>query len=936
LTVQVDALLSPVNLGSEFQEKLPARLNKASSVLMRLEGLEERKLLSSVGLDNGVLRLDGSASDVNLMSVVTADRTHLTATVNDKNITVNTSDVKSIQITGGDQSDSIYVASDITIGANINGLGGNDFIQGGGGNNVIHGGAGDDYISGGAGNNTLFTDGGKDILVVNPTTDSWDVGSGAGKIIDARNSSALPNRSSTAPVDNTPPKNDTPPVDNTPPKNDTPPVDNTPPKNDTPPVDNTPPKNDTPPVDNTPPKNDTPPVDNTPPKNDTPPVDNTPPKNDTPPVDNTPPKNDTPPVDNTPPKNDTPPVDNTPPKNDTPPVDNTPPKNDTPPVDNGTGNQEGSGQAPAGGSSNSTPPAQNPSDPPQNNGGATPTAKITTLETSAIAGSSINVDATSSALGTGDPTTTRYEWNFGDSGSQYNTLDGFNAAHAYDKAGTYTITLRITNALGNQSVATQKVTITPDDRRTIYVSSDGNDSNSGLSANSAVRTIDRVSQLLQDNTRVLFKAGQSFDLTKGLVITQNNVLLGSYGSGSRPALNWRAGNPNGNASLIDLTGDNAVVRGLTFDTPADANRTEEGSPFALQIRGKNSVVRDNQFLNLGYAINGNSKPVGVLVQNNVAPSPTGIEGYFVWCEGSNYTIVGNTVANSTREHIVRMENTRLMNVSYNNFTNLDRTAQGDSKDNSKGTIVVHANQYAWISHNTINDGPIGTGPLSIPSVDASARTQWSVIDSNILNNTIITADTGTDGAVFRNNIIHPPVNSAWGFQVVGYSSTYQRGVEDLRVLNNTVVSNLSGGGFLYLSGRAQGITMDNNLFVDHNLTTGAYQAALVYVEGSDLSSFREIKGNIWDIPNTLSYAQGGYFYVWPSWSDSAGYLTPQEWDALPQVSGEQYGNISLNSQNAPITQLAASGAKAVQGVFTDFTGAVRPSNGSWSAGAVQA
>ncbi len=547
------------------------------------------------------------------------------------------------------------------------------------------------------------------------------------------------------------------------------------------------------------------------------------------------------------------------------------------------------------------------------------------------AGSAIHVDGVASSLGAGDPTTSRYEWNFGDSGSEYNILEGFNAAHVYDRPGTYTITLRVTNELGNQSVAKQTVTVNEDRRRTIYVASDGNDANSGLSPDQAVRSMDRVQGLLQDNTRVLFKSGQSFDLNHGLIIGQNNVYIGSYGSGSRPRLNWRDGNPGGNASFFILGGRDATVRGLSFDVPA-ATGTNEGPPFGIQLLNDNATIRDNEFLNLGYAINGNGKPHGVLVQDNVAPLATGLKGYFVWCEGSNYTILGNTAANSTREHIVRMEATRLMNLSYNNFTNLDRRGQGDSQDNSKGTIVVHENQYAWIAHNQIHDGPIGTGPLSIPIISNAARSTWSVVESNEVFNASIIADTGTQGAVFRNNIVHPPAGNEYAFRVVGYSSQYQRGVQDLRILNNTVISDDSSGGFLNLSGGAQGITMDNNLFVDHNLRPGANQTALVYVAGTDLSSFSEIRNNLWDTPNPLGYANGGAFYVWPSWSDSRGYLTVDKWNAYSQVSGDKMQTLTLDSRYAP--QGGFGSVSSVPGVFVDFYGNARSPGQLTTAGAV--
>jgi hypothetical protein len=444
----------------------------------------------------------------------------------------------------------------------------------------------------------------------------------------------------------------------------------------------------------------------------------------------------------------------------------------------------------------------------------------------------------------------------------------------------------------------------------------------------------RVQQLLDDNTRVLFKSGQSFNMDKSLNVSFENVYIGAYGSGTKPRINW-SGNWGTN---ISLSGHNDVVQGLSFDTPSLANNSNEQGPFAIMASGVDLAVRDCEFLNVCYGINGNGKPNGILVQDNTAPLDTGVKAYFVWCEWSDYTIIGNTVANSTREHVVRMESTQAMNISYNNFTNLDRADDGDAKDNSKGTIVVHANKYAWIGHNTVNDGPIGTGPLAIPGAanaeNMAYRSQWSVVEANTVNNASIIADQGTTGAVFRNNIVSPAADNSFAFRVIGYNSEYKRGVQDLSILNNTVTSTQPNGGFLNLAGQAQGITMNNNLFVDHNLHPGANGTAVVYVTGSDLSSFREIKGNMWDTPSPYSYAHGGAFYVWPNWSDSRGYLTIQQWDAYSQVSGDQMQAITVDGRNAP--QGGLDTVSSVPGVFTDFYGRARSLNGSTTVGAVAA
>ena len=43
-----------------------------------------------------------------------------------------------------------------------------------------------------------------------------------------------------------------------------------------------------------------------------------------------------------------------------------------------------------------------------------------------------------------DPHLAGYAWDFGDPGGAYNRVSGFNAAHVYDRPGTYTITLTLT------------------------------------------------------------------------------------------------------------------------------------------------------------------------------------------------------------------------------------------------------------------------------------------------------------------------------------------------------------------------------------------------------------------------------------------------------------------------------------------------------------
>src|SRR5690606_33998326 len=101
---------------------------------------------------------------------------------------------------------------------------------------------------------------------------------------------------------------------------------------------------------------------------------------------------------------------------------------------------------------------------------------------------------------------------------------------------------------------------------------------------------------------------------------------------------------------------NITIQGLRFDSKfaavnGVANKIVSSG---IEARGVNLTIRDNEFVNLGNAINTNTSPRGVMVQDNIAPLATGLRDYFVWGQGQDHVYVGNTVANSTREHIVRV------------------------------------------------------------------------------------------------------------------------------------------------------------------------------------------------------------------------------------------------------------------------------------------
>lgn len=594
------------------------------------------------------------------------------------------------------------------------------------------------------------------------------------------------------------------------------------------------------------------------------------------------------------------------------------------------------GSTGSGSPSPEPPPAPTGGTLPGNGSGSTPSAVISVVgSTSVPAGHAIHVNGLSSSLNAGSPLTARYDWNFGDSGSKYNTLVGFNAAHTYERPGTYTITLRVTNEGGRSDTTTRTVTIGNANRKVIYVSNGGSDSNSGGSEGSAVRSLDRAFSLAGggNNAEIRLNRDDTWSVTGMRGLSGSNLVVGAYGSGANPVIRWDGSRID--RPIFQVNGSNVTFKNLTF-TSRFTDTEKANMPDALNVGGRNVSVRETQFLNIGTAINANSNPTGVLAVDNSAPSVVGIRSYFAWVQGSDHVYIGNRVANSTREAPLRIfQGAKRVLLSGNDLTNLSRVSAGDKYDTAKNSLTAQWGDYIYVTGNKLTRGPIRVGPLG----DGDgyqwqyARTNYVVLEGNLLSGASF-VEHGAQHVMIRNNV--SIAHGMPAFSVDGYDSSYGRGVVNLSVVNNTVVNSSTSGQFLKVGGSVNGINLVNNLYNAPNLQPGAYQAAPVYVTGSNLGSFRTVSNNVWARGNPLSYAQGGMNYVWSYWSDARGYLTADQWNNLSQVGTDRFGHVSLSGSYAPGSgSLADNGGRLYGGVFTDYYGKIRPLSGAWTAGAVE-
>jgi PKD repeat protein len=453
------------------------------------------------------------------------------------------------------------------------------------------------------------------------------------------------------------------------------------------------------------------------------------------------------------------------------------------------------------------------------------------LLSAGIAPSVLHVNAVRFPLEHGTPLTARYDWNFGDPQGKYNTLTGFNAAHMYQMPGEYAVTLRVTDETGLVESSTARIVISPNHRRAIFVSPEGSDNNVGTSPEAPFHTLAKAFSVLPEDCQILLRAGTVNMDDTALLLKKSNVVIDRYGEGSDPVimLNKQEGPkaPHGVIS-IDKNCNGVTFQHLIFDSPFGVGDNDPAPKIAIDAitaRGRNISVLNCTFRNVDNGVDANGAPTGLLVQDCSAPLKTGIRAYMVWTQGTDFVCLGNSAANSTREHIVRLTGVERVLIAFNNFTNLDRRP-ADKYDTSKGCIEMHKGSYAYIANNTATDGDIRVGPLGQHGEDPSSATDWAVIEGNTILNTPIRAYCGAHHVMIRNNIIH-----ADGTQAIILEGPDKDGRmnSDIRIFNNTAIDNAATGAFIKVWGHVDGIELKNNLFIAPNLKTGINGAAAVNV-----------------------------------------------------------------------------------------------------------
>jgi PKD repeat protein len=550
---------------------------------------------------------------------------------------------------------------------------------------------------------------------------------------------------------------------------------------------------------------------------------------------------------------------------------------------------------------------------------ATPGPKpvITQLQTTVIAGEGVEVNALTSTILSGTVLTTTYKWDFGDPTSKYNVLPGWNAGHVYDAAGTYTITLTLTDSAGHVGTNTSAITVKPDTRTVIFADSvNGSDANSGASPALAVKTAGKAFALGGSNTRIQFNRGQTFPVTSTLWIAGHDEAIGAYGTGANPVLMFAPTDGSQANFFVGNQAANTTIQGLAFDSPnaVTTGPANELVGYAIWAGGTNLVVRGNIFLNVEDAINATQQPAGVIVQDNSAPLIKGLRGYFCWVDGTNWSILGNTVVNTTRQHCVRVNASDVVGVliTGNNLTK--QYPADDPAEAYKTTIDLRIGSYVYIAANVLTGSTVAISDSPGQTLDQVVN--WVVFDGNTIGNAQLSINYVAHHVVVRNNLLN--ISGTGQISIAATGTAIPGAVlTDLTISHNTGMNTGQDGEFINVFGApAPGsIVIDHNVYSAAGVRFGYGWDSAVWINAPDMKGFASITGNIWPAPNPLGTPNvvnwlAGAFAT-PT-NPAAGYLTPQQWNGLAGVSGDQFSNQALPSGSYQLTVNGiTAGAKTI-------------------------
>jgi trimeric autotransporter adhesin len=369
------------------------------------------------------------------------------------------------------------------------------------------------------------------------------------------------------------------------------------------------------------------------------------------------------------------------------------------------------------------------------------------------------------------PNNVRFSWNFGDTAmateSDYmsgprqsqNVLTGFNAAHIYDAAGTYTVTLTCVDQAGNSTstsitvnvdstqgtastapLSSEPVSFGPStsntsdttdhilyvDNNATTISAEGGATVAGTSpivvvtggvvTNGPFTSFSQAATAIATSpylsgAQIRFRAGDTFSITSlGTPLSNTNLLIGSYDP-------TNSGAPLTSQAIFD----GASKSDSAFSpTSSAANWTIQDIKFenlndALAPQGMNITIRDCNFSEMeNDIVTSLSAPFpldGVLVQGCVDTTPASdFSNYVIYGEGSDWVVINNTFTGGSNptgdQPYIRFDSSAWVNhgVAFE-----DNTVNDHYGEKSTDLTVKGEYNFVYIASNNFLEGHINVG-----------------------------------------------------------------------------------------------------------------------------------------------------------------------------------------------------------------------------------
>ena len=321
------------------------------------------------------------------------------------------------------------------------------------------------------------------------------------------------------------------------------------------------------------------------------------------------------------------------------------------------------------------------------------------------------------------------EFDFGDAGSPFNVLTGFNAAHIYQKPGDYTLTLH----RPGQGDIKKPVHVTADNRQIIRVNPSEN--------------FEMFLHSLPNNCVVLLPCGQTFTISRPTEIVARNVCFRAEGKGPPPCIKRVAGF---SFSSVVVHSSDVTFDGITFDSDKPSDQYHGRVHYrGVTCDGARIVLRQCTFRNIDECMFCTGSTQGLLAQwCTITPE---VRTYGIWLDGSDVVVLGSTFRDSQEEHNIR--------TSQVGFHNLLLYQDDFTNTHGKETVTIRVGENAYISHCAFHNwvkfgpGPRGKQPMTQEELRTKHASHLVFTNNRIDNKAWLNIDEGTSDLLIRYNKI---------------------------------------------------------------------------------------------------------------------------------------------------------------------------------------